>query len=812
MRIVWLIPSSYAIYMYQYIFIIMVSLSWFRLDVNGNALSPSLFDVSAIDLPPPPSLHMLGDLLHVQIQHRHGDRAPVHVAPAMAHVWEQSGLRPGQLSPIGTAQLASLGRFMRRIYMEESDFLPTAAGSAISIRSTDVDRCLQSVHSLLDELYPDTMLPVHTMPEEHERLLQPTDKCPSYLVAYRGILGELDELLQRQLSAIPTPSDNGKSNLLASLVSESGYGSQLLPANLVTIMTDNIFCMHSHGLHIPIDLHSAYPLLHNKTAEVYFHKFSPLHVRRAWARSEGRDMTLADEAFLTTELDPRGTVGGVLLRHIVHHAENVLHAKQQQHEIDSAPKVTDNTHAPVVNARTRNRSTDRTLLTSEEDFSLSSIWSSESAMIELQSFTRRRPLQARPNRSQVHNTPSLDDPLSADAPISATSRITPTSALPDGSQAKPRRRRKYKSGASIAKLAAEKLQIYSAHDSTIISVMQSLGLITSPNSEYLLPPYGASITFELRQRGGSEGGLFINAFYGFPLPVKQDNPTGMDGWQYHRHPLALRCPDMRNAKSIRWDAPKQWQCPFDAFKAYVQFSSRGRSVDSDVTAAESTPVGHAAPSFAGSSQIYAADDGCCVRTAAFHALGCDVVAPIIPFSSPGTIPPIAPVPTELESECVAFRQRCPATACPTGYILNPVSLACVAISHSHPSTQHDTIEVAAAVAEAGIDLPAHVPINAGGEAVALLPQPQQPLTPTHNQPSYKPFILLSLGCLLIGFTLGVVYTRRLSSRFHSREKDEYSMGGNNINTGQSERESFLTRNAAKRKQSPQLQYTSLTIP
>ena len=51
-------------------------------------------------------------------------------------------------------------------------FLPPVPGEAVTIRSTDVDRCLQSVHSLLDELYPQSMIPVHTMPESQEKLLQ----------------------------------------------------------------------------------------------------------------------------------------------------------------------------------------------------------------------------------------------------------------------------------------------------------------------------------------------------------------------------------------------------------------------------------------------------------------------------------------------------------------------------------------------------------------------------------------------------------------------------------------------------------------
>ncbi len=87
--------------------------------VSSVSALPPLFDASAVDLPPPPA-EPLGSLVHVQIQHRHGDRSPVHVAPAMAQVWQRKGLRPGQLSSIGAAQLAALGRFLRKTYISES--------------------------------------------------------------------------------------------------------------------------------------------------------------------------------------------------------------------------------------------------------------------------------------------------------------------------------------------------------------------------------------------------------------------------------------------------------------------------------------------------------------------------------------------------------------------------------------------------------------------------------------------------------------------------------------------------------------------
>lgn len=84
--------------------------------------SQRLEDAAAAHLPPPPRSDEMGTLVHVQLLHRHGDRAPVHVSPADRPVWtERIGLRGGQLSRIGMAQLHAMGKFMRKTYIHESD-------------------------------------------------------------------------------------------------------------------------------------------------------------------------------------------------------------------------------------------------------------------------------------------------------------------------------------------------------------------------------------------------------------------------------------------------------------------------------------------------------------------------------------------------------------------------------------------------------------------------------------------------------------------------------------------------------------------
>jgi hypothetical protein len=90
---------------------------------------PSFADTDASGLPPAPPPSALGSLVHVQLLHRHGDRSPVHVAPAHATVWAKQGLRPGQLSDIGAAQLAAMGREFRQRYITESVLADTRTHS-----------------------------------------------------------------------------------------------------------------------------------------------------------------------------------------------------------------------------------------------------------------------------------------------------------------------------------------------------------------------------------------------------------------------------------------------------------------------------------------------------------------------------------------------------------------------------------------------------------------------------------------------------------------------------------------------------------
>lgn len=228
-----------------------------------------------------------GELLYVQVLHRHGDRSPVHVNPASSKEWAELGLEPGQLTNKGANMLYALGQLLREEYVEKTGFLPPHhPGGRVHVRSTDVDRCLNSVHSLLDALYPHILIPVHTIPQEQEKLLQPTDKCPSFLVSYRPTLHQMDDIAEKRFNT-------AKSNVLPRLKNITGWGDTLLAANLLTIATDNIICAEAHNLHIPEELEQLKETIFGFTKFIYYHKFV--------ARLD----------------DPRSTVGAYLLKHML---------------------------------------------------------------------------------------------------------------------------------------------------------------------------------------------------------------------------------------------------------------------------------------------------------------------------------------------------------------------------------------------------------------------------------------------------------------------------------------------------------------
>ena len=669
--------------------------------VAGNYLaSQGRLDLADTSLPSsPPSSAELGELVHVQLLHRHGDRAPVHVNPKDMPLWrDRIGLRPGQLSKIGIAQLGALGRHLRKAYVMEG-FLPPVPGTSVQTRSTDVDRCLQSIHALLDELYPQSLIPVHTVPEPSEKLLQATDKCPSYLLTYRSILREMDERVTRELTKLPHPPSGESStehereergptfDMVKYLAKSSGWETALQPANLMSIVTDNLTCLKAHGLPIPPLLHHSFDLVRNYTKALLFNKYSTFHVRRAWAQKSGTPFTLPDDKEPGSGMDPRGAVGAVLAKHFVHHWTNLLKA------IKDAPPVTP--PSPITTKR-------RHLLTIDDDEQLedhlqtngdaddgvdddddSSFASSSRHLLATPTPstdpTSRLPRLRAPQPGSLRSksggvtlpmrAPSLSDPPEEPTPDGVVP--LPPSAPPVESDVptpmapkKHLSRRERWKRHQMQLLAQQKLMVYSAHDTTILALFEALGLILTPQSQYLLPPYAASITLELRRRLSSShsdnpdapmDGYYVNALYGFPLTAAGTTGTenGVGIWEYHRHPLAIRCLTRAQAIAMesdesqdKWQIEKQWQCPLSDFRRFIRFISRG---------ATTTKTG--LPTHEGA---YSPDDGCCEKLSSFYTLGCDRRTANA---------------TELEDECLAFRTRCP-NACEPGEKLDPLTLVC----------------------------------------------------------------------------------------------------------------------------------------
>lgn len=698
-------------------------------------------------------------------------------------------------------------------------------------------------------------------------LIQPTDKCPSYLVSYRSILGELDGVLLRELTALPPPPGAGRDatvpiaggrafNLLAYVAKATGWNERLLPSNLVTIATDNVVCLQAHGLPVPPLLLHALPLLRNYTSQIYFHKFSPLHVRRAWDLDQGHPYTLADEATPAGQpadaMDPRGTVGGLLVRHLVHHWENKLAAQRELRtdpaslaaavdpSVDAFVEKLGVASRAAAAAAAESSHTDGAL--EAEEALANTPAPTPTSFVEAETSVRARvngrvggrsgghgrghvatsihirkeeteaetEAEAEADPSASEHTPEHESEAQAHAGAAPAEDAEeeyagPFAPPPPGAPSGPgsaslarrlRLRNKHHNSAAIARTAGEKLMVYSAHDSTIIALMQSLGLITAPDSEYLLPPYAASVTFELRHKAAPSGdtgplsGYFVNAYYGFPQRVEggPQHADTADAWEYHRHPIALRCPpdeadrdaqaeaaaaggpSEKGSRKERpaWRARKKWQCPLSAFQRYVLLSARSSLMDAaDGRAPAVRPPRHVA------NQVYAADDGCCVRTGAFHALGCDATGTHTTRGGGGV---------ELENECVAFRARCPATACAEGFILDPLTFACVRVStRGSKNKNQQPADGGAAEGAWGVgpgrprpdDLvipipsPVGLPVDpelagqgqgqGGADGVAAGP---------HVQEAHVEWLLLLLGlvCMVGGFGGGVCYAR-MGGRF-----------------------------------------------
>jgi len=128
-------------------------------------------------------------LIWLLFMHRHGDRAPLNMAPRDRYnniAYWPDGF--GNLNNAGRARMYKLGRFIRRRY----DNFMTDNMREVYSRSSDVDRCIESSNAVLAGLYPPSPrflwsdllpwlpAPVHTVPAESDLLLNDSCRRGSY--------------------------------------------------------------------------------------------------------------------------------------------------------------------------------------------------------------------------------------------------------------------------------------------------------------------------------------------------------------------------------------------------------------------------------------------------------------------------------------------------------------------------------------------------------------------------------------------------------------------------------------------------------
>lgn len=100
---------------------------------------------------------------------RHGDRTPTCDLPKYPLKLKQGS---GGLTVKGIQQELALGKELRNIYVNQTHLLPDKyAPETMYIRSTDTKRTIESANSILSGLYPQTKIPVHTVPISEDTLL-----------------------------------------------------------------------------------------------------------------------------------------------------------------------------------------------------------------------------------------------------------------------------------------------------------------------------------------------------------------------------------------------------------------------------------------------------------------------------------------------------------------------------------------------------------------------------------------------------------------------------------------------------------------
>lgn len=199
------------------------------------------------------------NLEQVLLFHRHGDRsftACLANSPGCGQYWADHYDGFGQLTPRGMYQLHRLGTFMRTRYADSGFIGGNYSRADVYVRSTDYDRTLQSVTSLLQGLFPKGTgpaqfpnggpgltsdflqpVPIRTLPEANDGLLRAFSgaTCPEYA-----------NQISAHLSSIQSTVDEKEKEygpLLTTISEKTGNATNLM--NLWRVM-DTLNVMREH--------------------------------------------------------------------------------------------------------------------------------------------------------------------------------------------------------------------------------------------------------------------------------------------------------------------------------------------------------------------------------------------------------------------------------------------------------------------------------------------------------------------------------------------------------------------------------------
>ncbi|XP_066910405.1 prostatic acid phosphatase-like [Clytia hemisphaerica] len=194
-----------------------------------------------------------GDTLKMSnILYRHGARSPTRFYPTNPNqvtAWPDGA---GRLSQVGMNMEYHLGKFLKERYVDTKFINQSYLHKEVSIRSSSVDRCLQSAQAQLAGLYPPSgwqiwgneelgklwqPIPVQTVPGDEDPLLRPEDTdCPR--------IGEIWSSMTKASTYIQKAKDNKE--LLDYMTKNSGKNITL--SNILFDVTDDLLCERAEGL------------------------------------------------------------------------------------------------------------------------------------------------------------------------------------------------------------------------------------------------------------------------------------------------------------------------------------------------------------------------------------------------------------------------------------------------------------------------------------------------------------------------------------------------------------------------------------